>query len=61
MKFKTAFFGVCFTLLAYYSMEIVFRRWIWGQVPAQVPGWFVGALLLVNVAVIVGCSRRLWR
>ena len=36
-------------LLAYYSLEILFRRWVLGQDPAQVASGFTYLLILVNV------------
>lgn len=38
--------------LAYFTAEILLRRWAWGQAPTPVPAWLVYALVAGNVLVV---------
>jgi hypothetical protein len=42
-------------LIAYWSLEIIFRRWYWEQIPTQVGSPVVYFVLSVNLLVISFC------
>ena len=53
MKYK---FGMQLTaclLLFYFSVEIIFRRWVWNQVPTQFSAPWVYGLVLLNTVLIL--------
>lgn len=51
----------CVALLLALSCEIVLRRFIWQQLPSQVPGWAVYLLLLQNVLLAGWLLLADWR
>lgn len=44
--------------IAAWSLEIVLRRAVWGQVPTQVPDRFVQALLVFNALCLARLAYR---
>jgi len=53
MKFKSLQRWVYGALLAWLTAEILVRRWVWHQVPTQVPTGVVYATVAVNVGVLM--------
>jgi hypothetical protein len=45
-------------LLTYFSAEILWRRWIWQQIPTQVSAALVYSVLAVNGIVLVVLLSR---
>jgi len=45
-------------LITFFSIEIIFRRWVNHQIPSQVPAWLVYTLLAVNGLLLVSVARR---
>lgn len=39
-------------LILYFTLEILVRRWVWGQVPTQVATWIVYATVALNGVVL---------
>lgn len=56
MKRKLAWLPLL--LLTYLSLEILFRRWVWHQIPTQASALFVYALLIVNAGLVAHTVRR---
>lgn len=41
------------------SGEVLWRRWIWGQEPTQIPNWFVYLMVLSNGVAVFLVLRSL--
>ncbi len=60
MRFKW-YEAIGFLALAYYSVEILIRRWVWHQIPSQVPSVWVWTILILNGVVVWLYGLRLVR
>lgn len=58
MKFKKILTAIYLCALGFLTLEILFRRLVWHQVPTQVPAWFVYGLLVLNGFVVL---QLMWR
>ena len=61
MKFRRIVLLIWVFLLSWCVLEILFRRFVWAQVPTQIDSWLVYALLLVNSLVVWRCLRQVVR
>jgi hypothetical protein len=48
---KVEWFGIF--LLSFWTISILFRRWVWDQVPSQISPFLVYALVLLNVCFLI--------
>lgn len=45
--------------IVFLSAEILLRRWLWVQIPAQVPGVVVYGVLLLNILFLANYGKSL--
>lgn len=57
-KFKIFIKISFFAFLTYLSLEVLFRRWVWHQIPTQISGVFCYLLVIANGAFI---GEWIWR
>jgi len=61
MRLRNLFDGLAILVSVGLCGEILFRRWVWGQVPTQIGALWIYGLIALNVVVGVAVVQRLRR